>query len=139
MNENQDENLVGFASLMHNQFVRPLKDSEKFKERYKDVNLQLFFNITDATHSAVLILKDGTIDIKGIAQADKSELEKAGTHCDAKIETDMKTFSSMDDMSTLKTLGKIFSGKLKIKGGKHLKVLQELRVLAEEEDAQDFF
>ena len=139
MNENQDENLVGFASLMHNQFVRPLKDSEKFKERYKDVNLQLFFSITDATHSAVLILKNGTIDIKGIARADKSELEKAGTQCDAKIETDMKTFSSMDGMSTFKTLGKIFSGKLKIKGGKHLKVLQELRVLAEEEDAQDFF
>ena len=139
MNENQDENLVGFASLMHNQFVRPLKDSEKFKERYKDVNLQLFFNITDATHSAVLILKDGTIDIKGIANTDKNELEKAGTQCDAKIETDMKTFASMDDMSTFKTLGKIFSGKLKIKGGKQLKLLQELRVLAEEEDAQDYF
>lgn len=139
MNGNQNENLVGFASLMHNQFVRPLKDSEKFKERYKDVNLQLFFNITDATHSAVLILKSGTINIKSIAQADKSELEKARNQCDAKIETDMKTFVSMNDLSTLKTLGKIFSGKLKIKGGKHLKMLQELRLLAEEEDAQDFF
>ena len=139
MNGNQNENLVGFASLMHNQFVRPLKDSEKFKERYKDVNLQLFFNITDATHSAVLILKNGTIDIKGIAQVDKSELKKARNQCDAKIETDMKTFISMNGLSTLKTIGKIFSGKLKIKGGKHLKLLQELRVLAEEEDAQDYF
>jgi len=139
VNGDQNENLVGFASLMHNQFVRPLKDSEKFKERYKDVNLQLFFNITDASHSAVLILKNGTIDIKGIAKEDKSELEKAGTQCDAKIETDMNTFVSMDDMSTFKTIGKIISGKLKIKGGKNLKLLQELRVLAEEEDAQDFF
>lgn len=139
MNGNQNENLVGFASLMHNQFVRPLKDSEKFKEQYKDVNLQLFFNITDASHSAVLILKNGTIDIKGIAQVDKSELAKARNQCDAKVETDMKTFVSMNDMSTFKTLGKIISGKLKIKGGKHLKLLQELRVLAEEEDAQDFF
>ncbi|NVM18621.1 MAG: hypothetical protein HWN80_12970 [Candidatus Lokiarchaeota archaeon] len=139
MNGSQNENLIGFASLMHNQFVRPLENSEKFKERYKDVNLQLFFNITDASHSAVLILKNGIIDIEGIAQVDKDELEKARNQCDAMVETDMKTFVTMNDMSMIKTLGKIISGKLKIKGGKHLKLLQELRVLAEEEDAQDFF
>ncbi len=135
----EGENLVGFASLIHNQFVRPLKDSKKFKERYKDVDLKLFFHITDASHSAVLILKNGTIDVKGIAQSDNEELEKAGEQCDAKIETDMKTFVAMNTMSTFKTIVKMISGKLKIKGAKHLKILQELRKLAEEEDAQDFF
>ncbi len=139
MNVSPNENLEGFAALMHNQFVRPLKDSKKFKEKYKKTNVKLFFNIIDATHSAILILENGTINIKGILRENEDEIEKAKKECDAKIETDMKTFIKIDDMSTLRTLKKIISGKLKIKGGKQLKLLQELRVLAEEEDAQDFF
>jgi hypothetical protein len=139
MSESSPKDLKGFAALMHNQFVRPLKDSDKFKEKYKDTNVKLFFHILDATDSALLIIKNGTIDVIGIAGDDEEGIENANKEADAKIETNMETFVKMEQLSTLKMLGKMITGKLKIKGGKHLKLLQELRKLAEEEDAQDFF
>jgi len=139
MNASSNENVEGFAALMHNQFVRPLKDSKEFKEQYKDTNLSILFNITDASHSAILSIDNGTIDVRGILRENEDEIEKAKDVCDASIETDMRTFMKMNSMSTLKTIWNMITGKLKIKGGKHLKILEDLRVLAEEEDAQDFF
>ncbi len=141
MSEEKSRNLEGFAHMIYNQFERPLKDNQKFKEKYKDAKLKIFLNITDATHAALLTIDKGAITVNGILQTDKEGLIKAAEDVDALIKTDMNTFVSMENMSTLKTIGKIFGGKLKIKGGKNLRILQDLRKLATEADADvsEFF
>ena len=130
-----EKNLEGFAHMIYNQFERPLKEDQKFKEQYKDTNLKIFFNITDATHAALLAIKNGDIMVNGILQTDKEGLSKAAEDVDALIKTDMNTFVAMENMSTLKTIGKMLGGKLKIKGAKNLRVLQDLRTLAAEAEA----
>lgn len=134
MSRENDKNLEGFAQMIHNQFVRPLENSQEFKKIYKDTEITIFFNIVDATHSAVLKIDKGTIDVVGINQSDKEKKEKAARNSDVVIETIMHLFVEMDNMSPLKLLGKIVKRKLKLKGGKKLKILQELRALANEED-----
>ena len=126
---------------MYNQFERPLKDNQKFKENYKNETLKILFNITDATHAALLIIENGTIQVNGIPQENKEELLKVAGDVDASIQTDMKTFIGMEQMSTFQTIKKVMGGKLKIKGGKNLKVLQDLRTLAEEaeSDISEYF
>jgi len=141
MNEEKSRNLEGFAHMIYNQFERPLKDNQKFKEQYKDTKLKIFLNITDATNAALLKIENGNIAVYGIPQTDKEGLIKAAENVDALIKTDMNTFVSMENMSTLKTIGKMFGGKLKIKGGKNLRILQDLRKLAAEADGDvsEFF
>jgi len=134
MSEESEKNLEGFAQMIHNQFVRPLENSQKFKNLYKDTKISIFLNIVDATHSAVLIIDKGTIDVVGIIQSDKDKKEKAAKNSDVMIETTMRLFVEMDNMSTMKILGKIKKGELKLKGAKKLKILQKLRALANEED-----
>jgi hypothetical protein len=134
MSEENESNLEGFAQMIHNQFVRPLENSQKFKETYINTNITIFLNMIDATHSVVLLIDEGNIDVLGIPQSDEEKIKEAAKNCDVKIETTMRLFVEMDKMSTLKVLGKIIRGKLKIKGGKKLEILQELRALANEED-----
>ena len=128
------ENLIGFPNMIHNQFVRPLENSKKFKEQYKDADVSIFFNITDSPYLAVLTVKSGTISVKSIAQEDTEKVEDAEKNCKVQIKTPMQLFVAMDDMSTFKVMGKMISGKLKIKGAAKLKILQKLRALANEED-----
>ena len=134
MSEENESNLEGFAQMIHNQFVRPLENSQKFREKYKNTKITIFFNMIDATHSAVLKIDEGTIDVVGIIQSDKDKIEKAAENSDVMIETTMRLFVEMENMSTMKILGKIKNGELKLKGAKKLKILQKLRVLANEED-----
>lgn len=141
MSEEKSRNLEGLAHMIYNQFERPLKDNQKFRAQFKDTKISVLFNITDATNAALLKIDNGTITVNGISQTDKDGLAKAAQEVNALIKTDMKTFTSMENMSTLQTIGKMLGGKLKVKGGKYLKVLQDLRTLAAEaeEDVSEYF
>jgi len=128
MAEEKKKRLRGFAGIVSKQ-IEPLKDNEKFKQKYKDTQVKILLNAKDGKYAALLVIDKGTIDIEGFKNKPKENLKKKVLGWDGLLQTKTKTFVGLlesDDISLGKVIGKIVTGRIKIRGIKHVLVLLPL-------------
>ena len=128
MAEEKKKRLRGFAGIVSKQ-IEPLKDNEKFKQKYKDTQVKILLNAKDGKYAALLVIDKGTIHIEGFKNKPKENLKKKVLGWDGLLQTKTKTFVGLlesDDISLGKVIGKIVTGRIKIRGIKHVLVLLPL-------------
>ena len=75
MSDEKKKKLRGFAGIVSKQ-VEPLKDNEKFKERFKDTEVKVLLNAKDGKYAALLVIDKGTIYVEGMKNKPKKNLKK---------------------------------------------------------------
>ncbi|MFX1569708.1 MAG: hypothetical protein ACFFCV_15220 [Promethearchaeota archaeon] len=124
----EKKKLHGFASIVAKQ-VEPLNQLEKFKEKFKDTEVKVLLNAKDGKWAALLVIDKGTIHVEGIKNSPKENLKKKNAGWDGLLQTTTPMFLEIlgsDDLSMGKVIRKIISGKIKIRGIKHVLVLLQL-------------
>jgi hypothetical protein len=128
MVEEKKKRLHGFAGIVSKQ-VEPLNDNEKFKQKYKDTQVKVLLNAKDGKYAALLVIDKGTIHVEDFKNNPKENLKKKVLGWDGLLQTKTKTFVGLlesDDISLGKVIGKILTGRIKIRGIKHVLVLLPL-------------
>ncbi len=128
MTEEKKTRLRGFAGIVSKQ-VEPLNENEKFKHMFKETEEKVLLNAKDGKWAAMLIIDKGKIYIEGIKNEPKENLKKknAGWNGLISCKTDMfLELLGSEEISMGKVIRKILSGKIKIRGIKHVLVLLKL-------------
>jgi hypothetical protein len=124
----EKKKLRGFAGIVSKQ-VEPLNDNEKFKERFKGTEVKVLLNAKDGKWAALLIIDKGKIYVEGIKNNPKANIKKKNAGWDGLLQTTTPMFLELlgsDKISIWKVIGKILTGKIKIRGIKHVLILLKL-------------
>ena len=128
MSEEKKTRLRGFAGIVFKQ-VDPLNVNEKFKHIFKDTEEKVLLNAKDGKWAALLIIDKGKIYVEGIKNQPKENLKKKIVGWDGLLQTKTEMFMELlgsEKVSMGKIIRKILSGKIKIRGIKHVLVLLKL-------------
>jgi hypothetical protein len=128
MSEEKKTRLRGFAGIVSKQ-VEPLNDNEKFKHMFKNSEEKVLLNAKDGKWAALLIIDKGKIFVEGIKNEPKENIKKKNAGWDGLLQTTTPMFMELlgsENVSMGKVIGKILSGKIKIRGIKHVLVLLKL-------------
>jgi len=129
MSEEKKKRLRGLAGIV-SKLIEPLHKSEKFKEKFKDTELKVLLNAKDGKYAALLVIDKGTILVEGIKNNPKKNLKKKVVGWDGLLQSKTAIFveilQSNDRISVRKVVGKILTGRIKIRGIKHVLVLLQL-------------
>ncbi|MFX1500817.1 MAG: hypothetical protein ACFFDH_07620 [Promethearchaeota archaeon] len=129
MTEEKKKKLRGFAGIISKQ-IEPLNDMEIFREKFKDTNVKVLLNAKDGKWAALLVIDKGKIYVEAIKNEPKKNLKKKNVGWDGFFQTTMPMFLEMftnrDSFSKGKAIRKILSGKMKIRGIKHVLLLLKL-------------
>ena len=126
-NPPKKEERRGLADLLWTQ-MKSINDKTSFKEQYADAKMSFLYNLTDQNYAALIEIENGELRVKSIRN-DKETLKDIKVDgmlaCSAELFFD---FSS-GKLSTGKTLLKMLSGKLKVKGAKKMQELAKIMAL----------
>ncbi len=128
MTEEKKDKLRGFAGIVSKQ-IEPLNEMDAFKEKFKDTEVKVLLNAKDGKWAALLIIDKGKIHVEGIKNDPKENIKKKNAGWDGLLQTTTPIFLEIlgsDNLSTGKVVRKILSGKIKIRGIKHVLVLLQL-------------
>jgi hypothetical protein len=128
MSEEKKTRLRGFAGIVSKQ-VEPLNENDKFKHIFKDSEEKVLLNAKDGKWAALLIIDKGKIFVEGIKNQPKENIKKKNAGWDGLLQTTTPMFMELlgsDKVSMGKIIGKILTGKIKIRGIKHVLVLLKL-------------
>jgi hypothetical protein len=128
MTEEKKKRLRGFAGIVSKQ-VEPLNNNEKFKEKFKDTQVKVLLNAKDGKYAALLVIDKATIHVEGFKNNPKKDLKKKVLGWDGLLQAKTKTFIGLlesEDISLGNVIGKILTGRIKIRGIKHVLVLLPL-------------
>ena len=133
MTEEKKKRPRGFANMIYKTLM-PLNVNDKFKEKYKDIKSKILLNAVDGKYAALVIIDNGTIDVEGIENKEKSDLKQDVLGWEAKLETSTELFLKLaaGQLGTGASLVKIITRKLKIKG---MNKILELFAFLEPENA----
>lgn len=127
MTEEKKKRLRGFAGVVSKQ-VDQLNSIEKFKEDFKDREIKIMLNATDAKNSALIVIEKGKIYVEGVDNKPKKNLKKKNAGWDARISAKTQIFVDIltsENLSIGSVLPKILIFKLRIrKIGKALTLLK---------------
>ena len=124
----EKKKLRGFASIVAKQ-IEPLNDMEKFKEKFKDTEVKVLLNAKDGKWAALLIIDKGKIYVEGIKNEPKENIKKKNAGWDGLLSCKTEMFLEIlgsDELSMGKVIRKILTGKIKIRGIKHVLILLQL-------------
>ncbi|MFX1415083.1 MAG: hypothetical protein ACFFA2_14815 [Promethearchaeota archaeon] len=128
MTEEKKKRLKGFAGIVSKQ-VEPLNSIEKFKEDFKEKELKILLNAKDGKIAALLIIDKGRIFVEAIENQPKENIEKKKVGWDGLLQAKTQVFVDLlggDSVSMGSIIGKILTGRIKIRGIKKVLVLLEL-------------
>lgn len=128
MTEEKKKRLRGFAGIVSKQ-VEPLNTNEKFKEKFKDTQVKVLLNAKDGKYAALLVIDKATIHVESVKNNPKKNLKKKVLGWDGLLQAKTKTFIGLlgsKDISLGNVIGKILTGRIKIRGIKHVLVLLPL-------------
>ncbi|MFX1377999.1 MAG: hypothetical protein ACFFA4_02810 [Promethearchaeota archaeon] len=128
MTEEKKDRLRGFAGIVSKQ-VEPLNDNEKFKHIFKDTEEKVLLNAKDGKWAAMLIMNKGKIYVEGIKNEPKENIKKKNAGWQGLLQTTTPMFMELlgsEKVTMGKVIRKILSGKIKIRGIKHVLVLLKL-------------
>ena len=126
--EEKKKRLKGFAGVVSKQ-VEPLNSIEKFKEDFKNTELKILLNAIDGKMAALLIIDKGKISVEGIENKPKENIKKKVAGWDGRIQAKTQVFVDLlggAKVSTGSVIGKILTGKIKIRGLSKVLVLLKL-------------
>ena len=120
----------GLANLLWRQ-MEPINKLGKFKELYADTKLSFLYNLTDQRYAALINIDNGTLEVKHI---DKNEENLDDFNVDGSMECTTSLFFDFGSgkISKLGALGKMITGKLKVRGTKQMQELQNIMGLLTE-------
>lgn len=128
MSEEKKKRLKGFAGIVAKQ-VEPLNSIEKFKEDFKDTELKILLNAKDGKYAALLVIDKGRVYIEGIENKPKENIKKKVVGWDGLLQAKTQIFVDLlggEDISMGSIVGKILTGRMKIRGIKNVLVLLKL-------------
>jgi len=128
MTEEKKKRLKGFAGVVAKQ-VEPLNSIEKFKEDFKDTELKILLNAKDGKYAALLVIDKGSVYIEGIENKPKENIKKKVVGWDGLLQAKTQIFVDLlggEDISMGSIVGKILTGRMKIRGIKNVLVLLKL-------------
>ncbi|MFX1240739.1 MAG: hypothetical protein ACFFA7_05770 [Promethearchaeota archaeon] len=128
MSEEKKVRLHGFAGIVSKQ-VEPLNENEKFKHMFKDSEEKVLLNAKDGKWAALLIIDKGEIYVEGVKNQPKENIKKKNVGWNGLLQTTTPMFMELlgsEKVSMGKVIGKILTGKIKIRGIKHVLVLLKL-------------
>ncbi len=128
MSEEKKKKLKGFAGVVAKQ-VEPLNSIEKFKEDFKDTELKILLNAKDGKYAALLVIDKGSVYIEGIENKPKENIKKKVVGWDGLLQAKTQIFVDLlggEDISMGSIVGKILTGRMKIRGIKNVLVLLKL-------------
>ncbi|MFW9773864.1 MAG: hypothetical protein ACFFEO_17060 [Candidatus Thorarchaeota archaeon] len=128
MTEEKKKRLKGFAGIVSKQ-VEPLNSIEKFKEDFKEKELKILLNAKDGKIAALLIIDKGRIYVEAIENQPKENIKKKKVGWDGLLQAKTQVFVDLlggDSVSMGSIIGKILTGRIKIRGIKKVFVLLEL-------------
>ena len=128
MSNEKKERLHGIAGIL-SKLVEPLNGNEKFKEKFKDREIKVLLNAKDGKYAALLVIDHGKVYVEGIKNKPKKNLKKKVVGWDGLLQAKTSIFLKLietDDISMGKVVGKILTGRIKIRGIKHVLVLLQL-------------
>ncbi|MFX1586669.1 MAG: hypothetical protein ACFFC1_00825 [Promethearchaeota archaeon] len=128
MTEEKKKRLKGFAGIVAKQ-VEPLNSIEKFKEDFKDKELKILLNAKDGKYAALLVIDKGKVYVEGIENKPKENIKKEVVGWDGLLQAKTQTFVELlggEDISMGSIVGKILTGRIKIRGIKKVLVLLKL-------------
>ena len=117
----------GFAAMLWMQMGR-LNRNAKFKELYKDTKLTILYNLTDQPYAALIIVDKGTINVKHVKN-NKEELKNLKVDASMSCRAELFFALGGGKVSKIGMMGKMLTGKLKIKGAKQMQELQKIMAL----------
>ena len=117
----------GLAGLLWIQ-MKPVNQSEKFKEMYKDKTLSILYNLTDQKYAALIKVENGALDIQHINK-DEESLENLSVDASMTCTTELFFDFSTGKVSKFSALIKMLTGKLKIKNMGKMQELGEIMAL----------
>lgn len=124
----EKKKLRGFASIVSKQ-VEPLNEMEKFKEQFKDTQVKVLLNAKDGKWAALLTIDKGKIYVEGIKNNPKENIKKKIAGWDGLLSCKTDMFLELlgsEKVSMGKVIRKILTGKIKIRGIKHVLILLKL-------------
>ena len=126
----KEEERKGLAGILWQQ-MSAINNSNKFKEQYKDAKMIFLYNLTDQRYGALITVENGHLEVKHIKN-DKDTLKDLKVDgmlaCTAELFFDF----SAGKISKISMLGKILTGKLKVKGMKKMQELGKIMDLLKE-------
>ncbi|MHA2280329.1 MAG: hypothetical protein ACXAC5_05720 [Promethearchaeota archaeon] len=128
MSDEKKKRPRGFAGIVAKQ-VEPLKENERFKEKFKDIEVKVLLNAKDGKYAALLVIDNGKIYVEGIKNNPKKNLKKKVLGWDGLLKTKTSTFLEIlesKNISLGKVIGKILTGRIKIRGIKNVLILLQL-------------
>jgi hypothetical protein len=128
MTEEKKKRSKGFAGVVAKQ-VEPLNSNEKFKEDFKDTELKILLNAKDGKYAALLVIDKGRVYIEGIENSPKENIKKKIVGWDGLLQAKTQIFVDLlggEDISMGSIVGKILTGRIKIRGIKNVLVLLKL-------------
>jgi len=93
MNE-EEEKLRGFANII-NSVLGPLNENVKFQEKFKNIDAKILLNASNLNFAALIIIDQGSLNVKSIPNKPKSNLKKKEIGWNAFLEMDTQTFLSL--------------------------------------------
>jgi putative sterol carrier protein len=121
------EERCGLAGLLWQQLGK-VNQNTKFKEEYADSKMSFLYNLTDQRYSALITIKNGTLDVKHIENDSDSikNIEVDGSiTCTASLFFDF----TGGKISKVGMILKMLTGKLKVKGAKKMQELAKIMAL----------
>ncbi|MHA1933016.1 MAG: hypothetical protein ACW96X_10770 [Promethearchaeota archaeon] len=128
MSEVKKKRLRGFAGIVSKQ-IEPLNENEKFKEKFKDTEVKVLLNAKDGKYAALMVIGKGKIFVEGIKNNPKKNMKKKVVGWDGLLQAKISTFLEIletDNISIGKIIGKILTGRIKIRGIKNVLILLPL-------------
>jgi len=128
MTEEKKKRLKGFAGIVAKQ-VEPLNSIEKFKEDFKDTELKILLNAKDGKYAALLVIDKGRVYIESIENKPKENIQKKVVGWDGLLQAKTQIFVDLlggEKVSMGSIVGKILTGRIKIRGIKKVLVLLKL-------------
>ena len=128
MSTEKKKKLRGFASIVSKQ-IEPLNENEKFKERFKNTKVKILINAKDGKYAALLVIDNGTIHVEGYKNNPKENIKKKVLRWNGLIQAKTNLFLELlggENVSLWKVIGKVLTGRLKIRGLKSVLLLLQL-------------
>ncbi|MFX1566955.1 MAG: uroporphyrinogen decarboxylase family protein [Promethearchaeota archaeon] len=117
----------GLAGLLWGQMGK-INNNPKFKELYADAKMSFLYNLTDQRYGALIKVENGRLEVEHVRNDEetlKSLKVDALLACPAGLFFDF----SAGKLSKVAMIGKMLTGKLKVKGAKKMKELGNIMAL----------
>ncbi len=128
MSDEKKKKFRGFAGIV-SRLVEPLNENEEFKVKFKDTEVKVLLNAKDGKYAALLVIDNGKIYVEGMKNTPKKNLKKKLLGWDGLLQAKTSIFLEIlesDEISLGKVIGKILTGRIKIRGIKKVLILLQL-------------